>query len=178
MLKPVNVLKQPVWFHSCQVTLSRNGLSREHHLQSHFARHSTAHCNPWGGTEQSHVDAARRYPGTRSVIGYYWLSLVTAKYQFFPLAITNPCWYCRSRRHSKDNEKDTEIFEKDKLQWTNHCYLLWGTCWIASSGDGWTTHAIILTDSISPDWNVSMVDTHLWTFLWVYCPGQARVKGF
>ena len=106
MLKPVNVLKQPVWFHSCQVTLSRNGLSREHHLQSHFARHSTAHCNPWGGTEQSHVDAARRYPGTRSVIGYYWLSLVTAKYQFFPLAITNPCWYCRSRRHSKDNEKE------------------------------------------------------------------------
>ena len=29
----------------------------------------------------------------------------------------------------------------------------------------------------SPDWNVSMVDLHLWNLLWVYCPGHAGVKG-
>ena len=29
----------------------------------------------------------------------------------------------------------------------------------------------------SPTWNVSMVDLHLWKFLWVYCPGHAGVKG-
>ena len=44
--------------------------------------------------------------------------------------------------------------------------------WIASRGDNRTTHAIILTDSMSllqkvnggmgnPDWNVSMVDIHI-----------------
>ena len=44
--------------------------------------------------------------------------------------------------------------------------------WIASRGDSRTTHAIILTDSMSllqkmksgtgsPDWNVPMVDIHL-----------------
>ena len=60
--------------------------------------------------------------------------------------------------------------------------------WIASRGDSQTTHAIILTDSISllqkvkrgigsPDWIVSMVDIHLRKLLWVYCPGPAGVKG-
>ncbi len=60
--------------------------------------------------------------------------------------------------------------------------------WIASRGDSQTTHAIILTDSMSllqkvksgmgsPDWNVSMVDIHLRKLLWVYCPGHAGVKG-
>ena len=50
-----------------------------------------------------------------------------------------------------------------------------------------TTHAVILTDSMSllqkvkngmgkPDWNVSMVNIHL-RKLWVYCPGHAGVKG-
>ena len=29
----------------------------------------------------------------------------------------------------------------------------------------------------SLDWNVSVVDTHLQKFLWVYCPGHAGVKG-
>ena len=28
----------------------------------------------------------------------------------------------------------------------------------------------------SPDWNVLMVDIHLWKLLWVYSPGHARVK--
>ena len=28
----------------------------------------------------------------------------------------------------------------------------------------------------SPDWNMSMVDTHLRKLLWVYCPGHAEVK--
>ena len=56
--------------------------------------------------------------------------------------------------------------------------------WIASRGDNRTTHAIILTDSMSllqkvnggmgnPDWNVSMVDIHLRKILWVYCLGHA-----
>ena len=60
--------------------------------------------------------------------------------------------------------------------------------WIASRGDSQTTHAIILTDSMSllqkvksgmgsPDWNVSMVDIHLRKLLWVYCPGHAGMKG-
>ena len=60
--------------------------------------------------------------------------------------------------------------------------------WIAPRGDSRTTHAIILTDSISlpqkvnsgmgsPDWNVSMVDIHLRKLLWVYCPGRAVMKG-
>ena len=60
--------------------------------------------------------------------------------------------------------------------------------WIASRGDSQTTHAIILTDSMSllqqvksgmgsPDWNVSMVDIHLQKLLWVYCAGHAGVKG-
>ena len=51
-----------------------------------------------------------------------------------------------------------------------------------------TTHAIILTDSVSslqkvksgmgsPIWNVSMVDIHLRKLLWVYCPEHAGVKG-
>ena len=59
--------------------------------------------------------------------------------------------------------------------------------WIASRGDSQTTHAILLTDSVnvlqkvkngmgSPDWNVSMVDTHLRKLQWVYCPGHARRK--
>ena len=29
----------------------------------------------------------------------------------------------------------------------------------------------------SPDWNLSVVDIHLWKLLWVYCPGHAVVKG-
>ena len=52
--------------------------------------------------------------------------------------------------------------------------------WVASRGDNQTTHAIILTDSMSllqTDWDVSMVDIHLRKLLWVYCPGQAGVKG-
>ena len=55
--------------------------------------------------------------------------------------------------------------------------------WIASRGDSRTTHATILTDSMSllqkvksgigsPDWNVSVVDIHLRKLPWVYCPGQ------
>ena len=56
-------------------------------------------------------------------------------------------------------------------------------CWIAPRGESWT---IILTDSVSllqkvewgnPDWNVSVVDSHLRKLLWLYCPGHARVKG-
>ena len=52
-----------------------------------------------------------------------------------------------------------------------------------------TTHAIILTDSVSllqkvksgiesADWNVSMVDIHLRKLQWVFCPvpGHAGVK--
>jgi len=57
-----------------------------------------------------------------------------------------------------------------------------------SRGDSQTTHAIILTDSMSLpqkvksgmgslEWNVSMVDVHLRKLLWVYCPGHAGVKG-
>ena len=60
--------------------------------------------------------------------------------------------------------------------------------WTASRGDSQTTHAILLTDSVSllqkvksgmgsPDWNVSTVDIHLRKLLWVYCPGHAGVKG-
>ena len=60
--------------------------------------------------------------------------------------------------------------------------------WVASRGDSQTTHAIILTDSMSllqkvksgmgsPDWSVSMVDICLRRLLWVYCPGHAGVKG-
>ena len=60
--------------------------------------------------------------------------------------------------------------------------------WFASRGDSQTIHAIILTDSMSllqkmksgmgsPDWNVSVVDIHVQTLLWVYCPGHAGVKG-
>ena len=60
--------------------------------------------------------------------------------------------------------------------------------WIASKDDSQTTHAIILTDSMSllqkvknrigsPVWNVSMVDILLPKLLWVYCPGHAEVKG-
>ena len=60
--------------------------------------------------------------------------------------------------------------------------------WTASRDDSQTTHAIILTDSMSllqkvkwemgiPDWNVSMVDLHLLKLLWVYCPEHAGVKG-
>ena len=51
--------------------------------------------------------------------------------------------------------------------------------WIASRGDNQSTHAIILTDSMSllqTDWDVSMVDIHLRKLLWVYCPGHAGVK--
>ena len=59
--------------------------------------------------------------------------------------------------------------------------------WIAPRGDSQTTHAIILTDSMSllqkvkrgigsPHWNVSMADIHL-RELWVHCPGHAGVKG-
>ena len=55
--------------------------------------------------------------------------------------------------------------------------------------DSQTTHATILTDSMSlrlqkvkcgmesPVWNVSMVDIRLQTLLWVYRPGHAGVKG-
>ena len=55
--------------------------------------------------------------------------------------------------------------------------------------DSQTTHATILTDSMSlrlqkvkcgmesPVWNVSMVDIHLRKLLWVYCPAHAGVTG-
>ena len=55
--------------------------------------------------------------------------------------------------------------------------------------DSQTTHATILTDSMSlrlqkvkcgmesPVWNVSMVDIHLRKLLWVYCPGHTGVTG-
>ena len=60
--------------------------------------------------------------------------------------------------------------------------------WIASGGDSRTTHAVILTDSMSllqkvksemgsPGWNVSMVDNHVPKLLRMYCPGHAGVKG-
>ena len=60
--------------------------------------------------------------------------------------------------------------------------------WIPSRSVSQTTHAIMLTDSMSmlqkvmsgmgsPNGNVSMVDIHLEKLLWVYCPGHARVKG-
>ena len=29
----------------------------------------------------------------------------------------------------------------------------------------------------SPDWNVSIINIHLWKPLWAYCPGHAGVKG-
>ena len=51
----------------------------------------------------------------------------------------------------------------------------------SAKGDSQTTHAVILTDSMSLlqkvksgmgslDWNVSVVDIHLQKLLWVYCP--------
>ena len=55
--------------------------------------------------------------------------------------------------------------------------------------DSQTTHATILTDSMSlrlqkvksgmesPVWNVSMVDIHLRKIVWVYCPAHAGVTG-
>ena len=57
----------------------------------------------------------------------------------------------------------------------------------SAKGDSQTTHAVILTDSMSLlqkvksgmgslDWNVSMIDIHLRKFLWLYCPGHAGVK--
>ena len=63
--------------------------------------------------------------------------------------------------------------------------------WIARgglSGDSRTTHAIILTDSMSliqkaksgmgnPDWNMSMVDIHLRKLPWVYRPVHVELKG-
>ena len=60
--------------------------------------------------------------------------------------------------------------------------------WIALRSDGQTTHAIILTDSMSlplkvksetgsPEGHVSMFDIHLRELLWVYCLGHAGVKG-
>ena len=71
------------------------------------------------------------------------------------------------------------------MEWEAVIHIL---CWIASRGDSQTTRAIILIDSMSllqkvksgmgsPDWNVSMVDIHLWKLLWVYCPGHAGVNG-
>ena len=60
--------------------------------------------------------------------------------------------------------------------------------WIASRGDSQTTHATILTDSMSllqkvksgmgsPDWHVSMFNIHLRKVIWEYCPGHAGVNG-
>ena len=59
--------------------------------------------------------------------------------------------------------------------------------WTASRGDSQTTHAILLTDSVSllqkvksgmgsPDWHVSIVHIPLGKLLWVYWLGHARVK--
>ena len=64
-------------------------------------------------------------------------------------------------------------------------HALW---WIVSRGDSQTTHAVILTDSMSLlqkmkrwmeslDWNVSMVAIHLRKLPWAYYPGHAGVKG-
>ena len=62
--------------------------------------------------------------------------------------------------------------------------------WILLRGlsDSQTTHAIVLTGSISrlqkvkremgsPDWHVTMFDIHLQKLLWMHCPGQAGDKG-
>ena len=68
-------------------------------------------------------------------------------------------------------------------QYTTHSHR-----WTDSRGYSQTRHAILLTYPMdllqnvnsgmgSPDWNVSMVDSHLRKFLWVYCPGHAGMKG-
>ena len=65
--------------------------------------------------------------------------------------------------------------------------ITYALCSIASRGHSQTTHAIILTDSMSllqkvksgmgsSGWNESMVDIHLRKLLWVYCPGHYGVK--
>ena len=41
----------------------------------------------------------------------------------------------------------------------------------------WACYKKVKSGMGSPDWNVSMVDSHLRKFLWVYCPGHAGVKG-
>ena len=59
----------------------------------------------------------------------------------------------------------------------------------ADSHQDHTTHAVILTDSISllqkvksgmgsPDWKVLINDIHLRKFLWFDCPGHAGIKGY
>ena len=55
-------------------------------------------------------------------------------------------------------------------------------CWFASRGDSQTTHAILLTDSMSLVQKMksgmgSPDRKPLQKVLWVYCPGHGRVKG-
>ena len=47
----------------------------------------------------------------------------------------------------------------------------------ASSSDSMSLLQKVKSEMESPDWNVSMVDIHLQKLLWVYCPGQAGLKG-
>ena len=60
--------------------------------------------------------------------------------------------------------------------------------YLPSRSDSWTANATIVSDSVSllhefknetesPDRYVTMLDIHLQRFLWIYCPGRARVKG-
>ena len=60
--------------------------------------------------------------------------------------------------------------------------------WLASQRDAQITHAIILTDSMNflqkvesgmgcLDWHTAMHSLRLQRLLWIYCPGQAGVRG-
>ena len=92
------------------------------------------------------------------ITGYHWLlpSISFSHWQSPTHADT------ASLEGTARTMRKTQRFLKkmSKVQWTNNCYLLWGTCWIASSGDGWTTHAIILTDSMSL---LQKVEWEAWT---------------
>ena len=69
---------------------------------------------------------------------------------------------------------------KDRTVYSTSPGVTAAPLWIASRGDSQTTHATILADSLSllqkgkrgirsPDWHVTIYDTHLPRLQWVYC---------
>ena len=140
------------------------------------ARNLGNHCREWPACEtvRDQASRSRRQQTARPHSEHWWLS-----HQRVGLRCQTGCYHHPRRQCSLYGLK----LQLDKGGGSSHTYAI---RWIASRGR--TTHAIVLTDSMSllqkvkngmgsPDCNVSVVDIHLLTLLWMYWPGHAGVKG-
>ena len=147
-------------------------------MPENFGKHSQK--VPTGKTEsKDQASHSRKQQTTRSHNARWWLSHQR------PVRMGLHC----QARSSKVKQGATTILEDSTAYAVSTSSLTMEVeavthplRWFASRGDSQTTHAILLTDSMSlvqkmksgmgsPDWKL------LQNVLWVYCPGHGRVKG-